>query len=190
MAKARGFLSRIFTRAGGSLFRLLSKFEDTGVLPKAARWAKLSLLGLFVTIVSALSLKANDDIIRCYVPVPPPHLTISDVSVRPNPTGGRDTVTVKAEARIVPLYYDEDSIISQAFIEIQGDTLRYPMTALDGKFDDTLEAVEGKIYVGDLEPETTWIFIYARTSSGNAETGSWQLIISAPEADSTDKKED
>lgn len=100
MAKARGFLGCIFTKIGGSLFGILSGLEERCILPGAARWLKLSILGLLVTLVSASSIKADDDIIMCYVPIEEPHLIISDVSAVPNPTAGNDTVIVKATAKL------------------------------------------------------------------------------------------
>lgn len=200
MSKTRGFIARIFARIGGSIFALLTGLEERGILPGAARWFKLSILGLVVALVSAPLKAADDDIILCYVPIEEPHILISDVSAEPNPTAGVDTVIVKATAMLGPQYkYEGDSAISEAFMQlsgatgdtgINGDTLHYPMKALDGKFGDTLETLEARLYVGDREPETTWIYIVVKTNTGNAESAWKQLVISAPAPDSIDKKED
>lgn len=194
MTKAKGLLAHIFSRIGGFLFAMLSGLEEQSILPGAARWLKLSVLGLLVALLSAPALKADDDIIMCYVPIEEPHLSISDVSATPNPTAGKDTVTVKATARLEPLYSCAgDTAISEAFMQltgVTGDSSTYPMEAVDGKFGDTLETLEGRLYVGNRKPETTWIYIVVKTNTGNAESAWSRLIITAPEADSTKKKED
>ncbi len=187
----KGLLARISSRIGGSLFGILSGLEERGILRRPARWLKLSVLGLLVTLLGAPALKADDDIIMCYVPIEEPHLSIFDVSATPNPTAGKDTVTVKATAKLESAYYcSGDTAVSEAIMQLTGDTLLYPMKAVDGKFGDTLETVEGRLYVGDHKPETTWIYIVVRTNSGNAESTWRQLIITAPEADSNENKED
>ncbi len=189
MAKTRGFLARLFTKMGGSMFGVLSRFEEALILPRTARWLKLSLLGFFVALVGALSLKAEEGVIMCYEPALPSAVEISNICINPNPTRGADSVKVTATAKI-PEYDIGTSYIMDASIKLTNDTINYPMKASDGRFSDTLEVIEGSLYVGGIEPETTWVNIKVTTSQGRFERESVRLVISEPEPDSTDNKEE
>ncbi len=189
MAKTRGFLADFLAKIGGSIFGVLSRFEEALILPRIARWLKLSLLGFFVALVGALSLEAKEDVIMCYKPMPMPAVNISDVLVRPNPTNGADSVKVTATARIPP-HDIGTSYIMGAALSLGNDTLQYPMLAIDGRFSDTLETIEGSLYVGGLAPETTWINISINTSQRRFQRESIQLVISEPKPDSTAEKEE
>jgi hypothetical protein len=190
MAKVKGFLSGLSVRLSGSLFKHLSMLEDKNILPRITKWVKLSVLGFFVMLTSALSLEAKDDIIMCYKPIPMPPVTISDLQIKPNPTNGADSVVVTAAAMISFLYYEDDAQIARAWMQLGRDTMLYQMRAVDGSFGDTFELLEGRLFVGNLEPETTWIDIGVVTSHERTEIQSLQLIISEPEADSTEKTEE
>ncbi|NLI97218.1 hypothetical protein GX441_00980 [bacterium] len=180
MTELRNRLANLFAKLGGELFGSLSGLEERRILPKAARWLKLSLLGLFVALVSSLSLEAKEDVIMCYKPAPPPLIELSKLSVRPNPTKGADSVTVKATARISE-HFRGESTISSARMRMGGDTIYYPMRAIDGKFDAASERIVGRLYVGNIEPETTYICIEVENSSGQTEIESLELVITEPD---------
>ncbi len=180
MPELRKRLADFFARIGGRLFGTFSGFEERRILPGAARWLKLTFLGFFVALVSALSLEAKEDVIMCYKPAPPPLIELSKLSVRPNPTRGADSVTVKATAKISD-HYSGESTISSARMRMDGDTIYYPMRAIDGKFDAASERIVGRLYVGDLEPETTWIYLEVENSSGQIEIESLELVITEPD---------
>jgi hypothetical protein len=180
MPEFKNRLASLFAKLGGRLFGTLSGFEERRILPGTARWLKLTFLGLLVALVSALSLEAKEDIIMCYKPAPPPLIDLTKLSVKPNPTRGADSVTVKATAKISE-HYSGESIISSARMRMGGDTIYYPMRAIDGKFDAASERMIGRLYVGDLEPETTWIYLEVENSSGQTEIESLELVITEPD---------
>jgi hypothetical protein len=187
MAKTRGFLADFFARLGGSVFALLSGLEEKGIFPKASRWTKTFLLGFLVALVGALSLKANDDIILCYVPIPDPAVNVTEIQITPNPTKGADSVKVTATARI-PSYDIGSSYIMGASLNLMSDTVLYPMRALDGRFGDTLECIEGTLFVGGLEPETTWIELSLNTSQRRFHYETLMLVISEPDSSEAEEK--
>lgn len=181
MTVKRNKAGSFFSRFGDLVFRVLSRFEDEGFLPRATRWLKLSLLGILIAIPGALSLDAKDNIILCYTPAVPPPVNISDIYVSPNPTKGTDTVTVRAIAGIDRSYHNNNPIITGARMRPGTDTLYYPMRAVDGKFDDTLETVEGRLYVGDIEPKTILIYVEVTTSGNMLDAEAVSVIVSEPD---------
>lgn len=181
MPELRERLADFFARLGGKLFGTLSGLEERRILPEAARWAKFTFLGVFVTLLGALPVEAREDVIMCYKPAPLPPVTISDISVRPSPTKGADSVTVRATASITPLYYEADSKITKAFMHLASDTLFFQMQPADSTFGDTVETLEGRLYVGDLPDETTWVYVEVVTSYDRTAQSSVQLIVSEPD---------
>lgn len=151
MAKTRHFFFELLRRSGNALFRFFSRCEDRGIMPRAARWIKVSVLSAFIAGISALSATSMlNCIINCYVPIDTaPHIESAEVT--PNPTAGADSVTVKAEAEIVEDRDVADTVfINKAISIMKGDTTE--MEATDGAFDEKTEEFQARLYVGDLEP--------------------------------------
>ncbi|NLI97215.1 hypothetical protein GX441_00965 [bacterium] len=154
MARTRYIFFESLRRIGTSLFDFFSRCEERGVLPRAARWIKMSALSAIVAglgTVSAASLLSC-----CYLPgTPLPR--IENASVTPNPTEGADTVKISARATIH--YSSQDIIVAKAVFVFQDDTT--DMQAVDGNFDSQDEEIEAKLYVGDQGSDTVKINISA-----------------------------
>lgn len=186
MAKAKGWLANLLSKAGGRIFSVLTRCEENGVMPRATRWLRVGVLGVIASLVVSLSLQAEDSNVLCYVVARLPDADISEVGISPSPTNGADSVKVKATAVVFETGL-EDNFISGARFRLGRDTLWLDMEAVDGKFDDTLEVIEGNLYVGHLKPETTWIYINVTTSQDGWESEGFQLIVT--ESDSTGNKD-
>jgi hypothetical protein len=172
MAKTRNFISGLLGRTGNSIFKFLTRLEEKGFMPHGLRWIKVTALGFIASLVVALSLQAEEAQVTCYLVARLPEAAISDVSVSPNPTKGSDSVKVRATAKVLHPEV-EDNYIKEAWLSRQKDTLKIPMSAIDGKLSDTLEVLEATFYVGDLDTGQNWFFISVTTSQGNQEI-SWQ----------------
>lgn len=179
MARTKGFIADLSAKLGAAVFRLLSTCEDRNILPRAAKWVKLTVLGFFVTIVGALSLEAKEDVILCYKPMLMPVVGVSDVLITPNPTQGADSVTVTALARVSPTA-PEGTVITDASARVARDSVRVPMIPADSLFGDTLETLSCRLYVGGLASESTYVDIYVASSGFPEEAHSFQLIVSEP----------
>lgn len=187
MAKAQNFLAGVFSRMGRSIFRALSRWEECSFLPGAARCLKLTLLGFFVTLITSLALDAREPEVTCYIAARLPEVVFTDVSVSPNPTKGADSVTLRASAKVFDTSL-KDNYISDAWLLRQKDTTRIPVKAVDGRFSDTLEMLEGHLYVGDLDTGLSWISLVVTTSQGELESYWTEFNVSEPDslaADST-----
>ena len=155
MAKVRSKFSDILTGWSKSLFNWMSRHEEHSAL---IRRLKLPVLGLFVALIGLFS-TASICIINCYVPLElEPH--ISDTSIEPNPTAGADSVEVKTRA-----YFEderaenEEVLIDSAACFVEGDTaLMFPDDGEWGPY-GTEESLSAKLYVGDIEPGTTKVYI-------------------------------
>ncbi len=184
MAKARSSLAAFVSNVGAKLFPLLSRWEEEGVLKGFARFAKIYILGFILGLLGWLSAQETRGYATCYDPVVIEPVIITEAAITPNPTNGADSVTVRATARV----YDsklEGNIISGADARIGGDTVIVPLRAVDGKFSDTLETVEGRLCVTGLGPETTRVYITFYTPQAGINVEGLQLVISEP--DSTEK---
>lgn len=160
----RKFIANSLSKAGSGIFSLLSRWEEKGVLPKTARWVKLTALGALAVAITAFCRKVETEPrVMCYRAAPVPDVVISDITITPNPTGGADSVTVRGTAKIQEMDID-NNYISAAQLWIGGDTIPYDMQAVDGKFADTLEVLIGSLPVGDLAASTTWVDISITTS--------------------------
>lgn len=151
MAKTRHLFFELLRRSGNALFRFFSRCEERGIMPRAARWIKVSVLSAFIAGISALSAASMlNCIITCYLPIDTAPY-IENAEVTPNPTAGADSVTVKATAEIHEDRDVADTVfISQARSIMKGDTTE--MQATDGTFDEKTEEFQARLYVGDLEP--------------------------------------
>ncbi|NLI97212.1 hypothetical protein GX441_00950 [bacterium] len=185
MVKTRNALSSLITKIGARLLPVLSRWEEQGTLKKTARWTKLFVLGLVLTVAGWLRAQPEPPIATCYDMAIIDPVVVTESSITPNPTNGADSVTVNATAKV----YNpgiEGNIISGADVRLVGDTLLVPLRAVDGKFSDTLEAVEGRICIGGLAAETTWVDLTFYTSQAGMFTKQLMLVVTEP--DSTEKK--
>ena len=159
MAKMRYFFFETLRRTGNGLFNFFSRCEERGVLPKAARWVKMSVLSAIVAGLGTMS--AVSLLNCCYAPMES-QPWIENASVTPNPTAGADTVTISARTFIqsAPLEFN----VAKAVYVIENDTT--DMLAVDGSFDSQDEDVTGKLYVGSLQPDTVTIKIAATNNEG------------------------
>lgn len=190
MARTRRFAADILGRAGNRIFSMLSRWEERGRLAGAARWLKLTLLGFFITLITSLALQAREPEVTCYIVARLPEVMFTDVSVSPNPTAGADSVTVKASAKVFDTTL-KDNYISGAWLLRQKDTTRILLKALDGGFSDTLEMLEGRVYVGDLDTGLSWISLVVTTSQGALESYFMEFDVSdyVPQDSTEDKGE-
>lgn len=181
MAKTRGWLADRLSRMGNRIFRLLSGCEEKGIFPRASNWLKLGVLGLVVSIVGSLS--ATEPIIKvmCYDMVRIPDAYVTELSVKPNPTNGADSVTVRAHAAVSE-ENPEETIITRAAVQFNNDTLFVSMQAEDGEFDEAEEKLVARVSVEALEPGTTWVNVTAVTSEDGMEAQGIRLIVNEPDS--------
>lgn len=167
MARAKGRIANWLGRLGSGIFSVLTRCEENGIMPRATLWLKVGVLGVIASLVISLSSNAQTlqdaQIKMCYAPAPMPELTITETRVSPSPTNGADSVTVKATARVTYPEFDSN-FISAAYLQFYSDTTVIPMTAVDGVFSDTFETFGCRLYVGDFEPGTTWVYLSVNTS--------------------------
>lgn len=188
MAKAHGLLADWLSGTGNRIFRFLSKCEESVPFSKTARFVKVSLLGLMVALIAACAKKGKPDgergpVTSCYA-VGRMDPVISEVSATPNPTRGAWTIRIKATAKVLEPTL-ENNYISDAWLQIGGDTSRLRMYPVDGRFSDTLEMLEGRINVAGVtgvEPGTTFVYVHAATSKGEQSLISLPLVISKKES--------
>lgn len=191
MSGIKNRLAEMLERIGSCVFGFLSRWEERGVMPRTARWLRLGLLGIFVATITALSAQPVEQP-TCYVAVILPEIRISEVTVSPDSTKGADSVTVRARAGIFDARPGGEHINS-AWLSFQNDTTRFPMAALDGKMNDTLELFEGSLYVGNLEEGLHWIGVYVTTSTDAIEHYWAKFTVCEPDSlpgDSTLNKEE
>lgn len=189
--RTRSALTSFLSRLGGRAFGFLTGCEERRLLPDISRWMKVSILGLLVTAIGWLSARSVPyPGPMCYAPPVFWNALISDVSISPNPTAGADSVTVRARAASgSPLA--KDAYIKSASLNLANDTNLVQMRAADGAFSDSVETIEGRLYVGSLEPESTWVQLTVTTSNQGLETQWFRLVISEPDTtvkDSTTAK--
>ncbi len=151
MARTKFFFFESLRRIGTSLFNFFSRCEECGVLPRASRWVKTTFLGAFVTGITALSAASMINCIPtgCYLPIESPR--IENASVAPNPTAGADTVSVSAKA-----IADNGIELKKVICILENDTT--VMKIEPGDYTNEY-AVNAKLYIGDLEPDTVTIQI-------------------------------
>lgn len=185
MAKTRNLLSRVLGRLGDAIFHFLTMLEEKGVMPRGTRWIKLSTLGIITSLVAALSLQARDPEVTCYIVARIPDVIITDKSVTPDTTKGADSVKVKAQAKV--MYSNiKDNFIKDAWLSWDGDTTRIKVRALDGKMDDTLEVLEGTVYVGNRPNGQNSISMIVETSVGALESSWFYFVVSEPDSATSD----
>lgn len=154
MARSRYLFFETLRRTGTSLFNFFSRCEERGVMPRTARWIKMSALSAIVAGLGTMS--AVSLLSCCYAPMDArPY--IEDASATPNPTAGADTVTISARAVIQGA--PEEITVGKAIFVIDNDTT--DMQAADGNFDSQDEEIEGKLYVGAMAPNAVKINISA-----------------------------
>lgn len=165
-----------------SLFSWLNKHEEHSGL---IRRIKLPVLGMFVSIIGLLG-SGSICSTNCYVPLDfQPR--IADASASPNPTKGADSVEVKARMYFVDhraeneeVYIDSAACYVSAACYADGDTA--DMVPDDGSWGPagSEEFVSAKLYVGDLEPGSTRIYIEVYNSEGDYDRGedAIDLVIS------------
>ncbi len=188
MAKTRNALIKILQSSGERLLGFFSRCEEHYFLPRLSRILKVGILGLLVSAVGWLLAKSVPyPGPMCYAPAPYWNVLISETEIVPNPTRGADSVTVRARAQTGDNPVSAGSEVSSAWIMLYGDTIPVYMHAVDGKFSDTLETVEGRLYVGDMEPESTWVKLVVSNSAGNYDYRWLQLVISEPDSVKVEK---
>lgn len=97
--------------------------------------------------------------ITCYAPTEP---MITSIEVTPNPTDGADSVSVKANTDIVNP--PKGGHIMDAHCYIEGDLLlvdTVKMKPSDGKFDEAVEELEARLYVGNLDTGSVRVYVGA-----------------------------
>lgn len=181
MARTRNLLADLLGKWGGSLFRFLSNCEERSRFASSARWLKVGVLGVLVSLIATLTIYAREPQIMCYAVAKLPEATISDVSVSPSPTQGTDSVRVRATARVTEPSL-ENNYISSANLQFYTDTVPIPMLPLDGEFSDTMEIIEAQLYVGNLEPGTTWVWLNIQTSLYGSDYQDIQIVITEPDS--------
>ena len=156
------FPAKLLTRLGFVLFGFLSMCEEKKLLPKTARWLKLSLLGLGVTLLAACVKKPDIDQTRvtCYEPVAV-YPQVTELLIKPNPTNGADSVTVTAKAQVVNAS-GLDQIITSAQCIVEGDTTA--MKAQDGAFDDSYEDLISWIYISGFKNDSVEVKVKANSN--------------------------
>jgi len=162
MAKARSKLADLLSMWSKGLFDWFARHEEHSAL---IRRIKLPLLGLFVVLLGWVS-TGSICIINCYTPLMLDP-GIKDASVSPNPTAGADSIEVKAHAYFEDSRAEPEEVyIDSAACYILGDADTVQMTPDDGEFGGpgTPEDLTGKIYVCDMEPKSTYVFIEAWTN--------------------------
>lgn len=162
MAQARNRLADFLSRWSKRLFKYLTDHEGNSGL---ARRIKLPLLGILVILIGWVS-TGSVCIINCYTPLEL-NPRIIDASVTPNPTQGADTVTVKATAYFEDSRAENEEVyIDSAACYILHDADTVVMTPVDGEFGEpgSEEELTAKLYVGDIDPKTTYLFIEAWTN--------------------------
>ena len=186
MITARTVLANILGKTGYWIFGLLTMWEEKGSMPGTLNWFKVGILGFVASAVVSLTLHAEEPKILCYIVARMPVAEITEVNLKPNPTFGADSISVSARAKVIDSSI-EGNYISDAYLSLGNDTTRIQILAKDGKFSDTLETLEGRIYVGNLDPCTTGIYIVVTTSMEEIENTYTELIVSEP--DSTVKED-
>lgn len=183
MAKTRSALITILQRFGERLLGFFSRCEERCFLPSLSRALKVTILGLLVSAVGWLAAKSVPyPGPMCYTPSPYWNVLISETEIVPNPTRGADSVTVRARAQTGDNPVSAGSHVSAAWMMPYGDTVPVYMRAADGKFSDTLETVEGRLYVGDMTPESTWVKLVVLNSAGNYDYRWLELVVSEPDS--------
>ncbi len=185
MAKTKTFLSGLLGKAGNSVFRFLSRLEEKGFMPRAARWIKISSIGFIASLVVALSLKAEETQVLCYKVARMPEINIYNAAVSPNPTRGSDSVKISATAKVLGPTI-KDNFIKDAWLSWKGDTTRIKVSALDGKMNDTLEILEGRLYVGNLANGPNSASLIVETSQGALESYWVSFEVSQPDSVDSD----
>lgn len=165
MAKTRNWLADLLGRTAQRVFTFISRHEDRSRLIK---WIKLPLLGTILSTIGWLSIGISfGRITCCYAPViTEPY--IKDARVTPNPTAGADSVTVNATAIIE----DERPDDEEAYIEgarVSIDSLTTDMDAIDGNFDEKEEELKASVYVGELEPGSTKVYVEVFNNQGEMD---------------------
>ncbi len=177
MAQARHIVFEILRKAGFALFDFYSRCEERRVLPKLARWMKLSFLS---ALVSGLGLSGAAGStaccpVTCYEPVPPP---IHNIEVLPDPTAGADSVMVKARANIIPGSKDNYVKSAQCFITGKGansDTVE--MLAADSAFDGSYEEISAKLSIRGIDTANAKVHVRISTSKNKVIEDSSDIEI-------------
>ncbi|MBN2380648.1 hypothetical protein JXM67_12680 [candidate division WOR-3 bacterium] len=183
MARVRNRFAEDLGKLGNKLLGFLSKMENQGLMPGVTSWLKVTILGLIVSSVTALSLHAQEPKVLCYIAIPIPEAEISELTASPNPAAGADTVVVKAKASVVDPDLDSN-FISSAYLQFAADTISIPAWTSDGAFDEAEEDIEARVYIGDMEACTTWVYLYVNTSRHGWAEQCVQLIITEPDSTS------
>jgi hypothetical protein len=176
-------IGSIMGSAGRTLFRFLSSWEDKGVLPKTARWIKLTVLGVLAVGITTFCKKADTEpMVLCYRVAPEPDVKISELTITPNPTDGAEIVSIEATATVVEPELDSN-FITDAKLWLAGDSIPHDMRTADGTFDGIEEVIKVNLSLEDIPAGTTWVTIGTSTSLGGwGSRGSYMII--------TDKKEE
>ncbi|TKJ39890.1 hypothetical protein CEE36_10190 [candidate division TA06 bacterium B3_TA06] len=176
MARTRYFFFEALRRMGNSLFSFFSRCEERGIMPRAARWIKVSVLSAFIAGISALSAASMLNCITCYLPIETQPV-VESASVTPNPTAGNDSVTVKANTRIPNPPRDEEYYIEKAICILDDDTTEMSIqeSDLEGR-----KKIEARLYVGDLG--TGLWYVYVKASNNHDEWGEDKVDLEVTEA--------
>lgn len=160
-------------RTGNRILRFLSNWEEGGKFKKTARWLKLGVLGVFVTLIAACGPKKPGPMVTCYEPVATfPQIT--ELQVKPNPTNGSDKIKVTSLATIINADI-EVGAISDAVCFLGKDTVK--MTRLVGGLNDTLEIFTGELTIEGMKPGTTWVGVKVTSNQGIADEDRVELYI-------------
>lgn len=163
------FLSRI----GDSIFRFLSRCEETRYLSNVSRCLKISVLGVAVLLITACNKKVEEPPVTYYT-VPSSYLTLSEISVDPNPTEGAPTITIEAVAAIEG--DTSGTFIEEAKFFIGKDTVN--MKPADGEFNSPHEEIKAELFVGNYKPSNYELHIKAIANTGTWDEESVNLKIS------------
>ncbi len=177
MAKTRHLFFELLRRSGNALFRFFCRCEERGVMPRTARWVKVSVLSAFIAGISALSAASMlNCIISCYLPIETQPV-VESASVIPNPTAGNDSVTVKADTRIPNPPRDEEYYIEKAICILDDDTTEMSIqeSDLEGR-----KKIEARLYVGDLG--TGLWYVYVKASNNHDEWGEDKVDLEVTES--------
>jgi len=156
---ARRIIANSLSTFGSSLFSILSRCEEKGLLPGLSRILKTSILGLTVSAIASCC-KIIPPLVTCYKPAVV-HPRISELEISPNPTNGAEKVKISAKATLIDLELDSTAYISSARCTL--DTLSVEMKPVDGAFDEVDEELEVELTL-PLKPCTTLVHVFVESN--------------------------
>ncbi|NLI97213.1 hypothetical protein GX441_00955 [bacterium] len=177
MAQAKYIIFETLRKAGFSLFDFYSRCEERGILPKLARWMKLSFLSALVSGLGLFGAAGSTACcpVTCYEPVPPP---IHNIEITPNPTGGADSVIVKARATLIPASKDNYVKSAECFItgkDASSDVIQ--MQPADSSFDGSYEEISAKLDITDIDTGSAKVHVRISTNKNKIIEDSTDIRI-------------